>query len=51
MNQNFKGKSTAQSKLYVVVRSDLSIPQQAVQSTHAAIEFGVQYASEHASWH
>ena len=38
-------------KLYVVVRRDLSQPQQAVQAIHAAVAFCQDYPQETATWH
>ncbi len=37
--------------MYVITRSDLGAGYQAVQSTHAAIQFGVEHAEEHKEWY
>lgn len=38
-------------KLCVITRSDLTAGQQAVQATHAAIDFTFQYPNKASPWH
>jgi len=39
-----------QSKLYILVRSDIPVPDQAAQMCHAAEVHGIRYANESGPW-